>query len=80
MGRPVRSDGRIAAAIAALGQNVIEGRRQRHPPVSSPRRSWIHYLYHDFMNYFTLSRAGPEEHLGSVYEAQTQVTGLSWPM
>ena len=34
MGRPVRSDGRIAAAIAALGQNVIEGRRQRHPPVS----------------------------------------------
>ena len=24
MGRPVRPDGRIAAAVAALGQNVIE--------------------------------------------------------
>ena len=42
MGRPVRSDGRIAAAIAALGQNVIEGRRQRHPPVNTANHKPIH--------------------------------------
>ena len=42
MGRPVRSDGRIAAAIAALGQNVIEGRRQRPPPVNTANHKPIH--------------------------------------
>ena len=38
----MRSDGRIAAAIAALGQNVIEGRRQRHPPVNTANHKPVH--------------------------------------
>ena len=37
--------------------------------LSSPGRSWIHDLYHESMNYFTLSRPGPCERVRSVYEA-----------
>ena len=29
MGRPARPDGRLAAAVAALGQNMLEGPRRR---------------------------------------------------
>ena len=39
MGRPMRPDGRIAAAVAALGQNMLEGRRRRHPLVSTANLS-----------------------------------------
>ena len=42
MGRPVRPDGRIAAAVAALGQNMLEGRRRRHPPVSTANHKPTH--------------------------------------